>query len=146
MNTRTTLKAGPKLPCMDHLCDTHHASGGAIMAFFPLSLWPVVLHYQLQVSLVLLDSLKTKFLLDELEAAETKTTLYLSGYWLFLKCYLIRFTWKGPPQPEVYRPSASSELSLHCNYCECNLLKQLMAASAKYCSLWTMLWCLYFNI
>lgn len=111
---------------MDHPCDTHSALGVGIMPFFHLSLWPVVLRYQLLMSLFLLESLKTIFLLDELEAAaETKNTLYLSGYWISLKCYLILFTWKGPPQPEVYKPSASSKLSLHCNYCECNLLKQL---------------------
>lgn len=56
------------------------------------------------MSLVLLDSLKTIFLLEEFEAAtETKNTLYFSGYWISLKSYLMLFTWKGLPQPEVYK-------------------------------------------
>lgn len=54
----------------------HSTSQVGIRPFFPLSLSPVVLCYHLQMSLFLLGSLKTIFLLDELDAdTETKNHL-----------------------------------------------------------------------
>lgn len=75
-DSRTTLEGSAEWLCTDHLCDTHSTSGVGIKPFFPLSLSPVVLCYQLQMSLFSLGSLKTIFLLDELDVdTETKNHL-----------------------------------------------------------------------